>query len=29
MESQYSPEEMEKKFNEWENLLRKLFIRKR
>ena len=29
MESQYSPEEMEKKFNEWEALLRKLFIRKR
>jgi iron(III) transport system substrate-binding protein len=29
MESQYSPEEMEKKFNEWEALLRKFFIRKR
>jgi iron(III) transport system substrate-binding protein len=29
MESQYSPDEMEKKFNEWEALLRRLFIRKR
>ena len=29
MESKYSPEELEKKFNEWEALMRKLFIRKR
>jgi iron(III) transport system substrate-binding protein len=29
MESKYSPEEMEKKFNEWEALMRKLFIRQR
>ena len=29
MERQYPPEELEKKFDEWENLLRKLFIRKR
>lgn len=29
MESKYTPEEFEKKFNEWEGLLRKLFIRKR
>ena len=29
MESKYSPEEFEKKFNEWEGLMRKLFIRKR
>lgn len=29
IESQYSPEEMEKKFDEWESLMRRLFIRKR
>ncbi|HEX9786538.1 MAG TPA: extracellular solute-binding protein, partial [Candidatus Binatia bacterium] len=29
MESKYTPEELEKKFNEWEGLMRKLFIRKR
>lgn len=29
LESQYSPEEYEKKFNEWEHLMRQLFIRKR
>lgn len=29
MESKYGPEELEKKFNEWEGLLRKLFIRQR
>ena len=29
MESKYSPEELEKKFNEWEALMRKLFIRQR
>jgi iron(III) transport system substrate-binding protein len=29
MESKYTPEEMEKKFEEWEGLMRKLFIRKR
>jgi iron(III) transport system substrate-binding protein len=29
MESKYAPEELEKKFNEWEGLMRKLFIRKR
>jgi iron(III) transport system substrate-binding protein len=29
MESKYSPEELEKKFNEWEGLMRKLFIRQR
>lgn len=29
IESQFSPEEMEKKFDEWESLMRKLFIRKR
>jgi iron(III) transport system substrate-binding protein len=29
MESKYTPEEMEKKFGEWEGLMRKLFIRKR
>jgi iron(III) transport system substrate-binding protein len=29
MESKYTPEELEKKFNEWEGLLRKLFMRKR
>jgi iron(III) transport system substrate-binding protein len=29
MESKYGPEEYEKKFNEWEALMRRLFIRKR
>ena len=29
IESKYTPEEFEKKFNEWEGLMRKLFIRKR
>jgi iron(III) transport system substrate-binding protein len=29
LESRYTPDEFEKKFNEWEALLRKLFIRKR
>lgn len=29
MESKYTPEELEKKFNEWEGLMRKLFIRQR
>lgn len=29
LESKYTPEEFEKKFNEWEGLMRKLFIRKR
>jgi iron(III) transport system substrate-binding protein len=29
LESKYPPEEYEKKFNEWENLMRRLFIRKR
>jgi iron(III) transport system substrate-binding protein len=29
IESKYTPEEFEKKFNEWENLMRRLFIRKR
>lgn len=29
MESKYGPEELEKKFTEWEGLLRKLFIRQR
>ena len=29
MESRYAPEEYEKKFNEWEALMRRLFIRKR
>jgi hypothetical protein len=29
MESKYTPEELESKFNEWEGLLRKLFMRKR
>ncbi len=29
MESKYTPEEYEKKFNEWEALMRRLFIRKR
>jgi ABC-type Fe3+ transport system substrate-binding protein len=29
IESKYSPEEFEKKFEEWEGLMRKLFIRKR
>ena len=29
MESQYTPEELEEKFAEWEGLLRKLFMRKR
>ena len=29
MESKYGPEELEKKFNEWEALMRKLFIRQR
>lgn len=29
MESKYTPEELEKKFNEWEALMRKLFIRQR
>jgi iron(III) transport system substrate-binding protein len=29
MESKYTPEELENKFNEWEGLLRKLFMRKR
>lgn len=28
LESKYTPEQFEKKFNEWENLLRELFIRK-
>jgi len=28
-ESRYPPEELEKKFNEWEGLMRKLFIRQR
>jgi iron(III) transport system substrate-binding protein len=29
LESKYTPEEFEKKMNEWESLMRKLFIRKR
>jgi iron(III) transport system substrate-binding protein len=29
LESKYSPEEFEKKINEWETLMRRLFIRKR
>jgi iron(III) transport system substrate-binding protein len=29
LESQYTPEEFEKKMNEWEGLMRKLFIRRR
>jgi hypothetical protein len=29
MESKYGPEELEKKFDEWEGLMRKLFIRQR
>ena len=29
MESKYGPAQLEKKFNEWEGLLRKLFIRQR
>jgi iron(III) transport system substrate-binding protein len=29
MESKYTPEELEKKFAEWEGLMRKLFIRRR
>ena len=29
LESEYTPEEFEKKFNEWEGLMRKLFIQKR
>ena len=29
IESKYSPEEFEKKYNEWEGLLRRLFIQKR
>ncbi len=29
LESRYGPEELEKKFNEWEALMRKLFIRQR
>ncbi len=29
MENKYPPEELEKKFNEWEALMRKLFIRQR
>jgi iron(III) transport system substrate-binding protein len=29
LESKYTPEEFEKKFNEWEGLMRKLFIQKR
>ena len=29
MESKYPPEELEKKFNEWETLMRRLFIQKR
>jgi iron(III) transport system substrate-binding protein len=29
LESKYSPDEYEKKFDEWENLMRRLFIRKR
>lgn len=29
METKYPPEELEKKFNEWEGLMRKLFIRQR
>lgn len=29
IESKYTPEELEKKFNEWEGLMRKLFILKR
>jgi iron(III) transport system substrate-binding protein len=29
LESKYTPDEFEKKFNEWEGLLRRLFIRKR
>lgn len=29
MESKYTPEEIEVKFNEWEGLMRKLFIRRR
>jgi iron(III) transport system substrate-binding protein len=29
LESKYTPEEFEKKINEWETLMRKLFIRKR
>jgi iron(III) transport system substrate-binding protein len=29
LETKYSPEELEKKFNEWEGLMRKLFIRQR
>ena len=29
LDRQYTPEEFEKKFNEWENLMRRLFIQKR
>ena len=29
IESKYTPEEFDKKFNEWENLMRRLFIQKR
>src|SRR5262249_17989297 len=29
LDEKYSPEELEAKFNQWENLLRQLFIRKR
>ena len=29
IESKYSPEEFEKKYNEWEGLMRRLFIQKR
>jgi hypothetical protein len=29
IESKYTPEEFEKKIDEWEALMRKLFIRKR
>ena len=29
MESKYGPAQLEKKFNEWEGLMRKLFIRQR
>ena len=29
IESKYTPEEFEKKIDEWETLMRKLFIRKR
>ena len=29
LETQYSPEEMDKKFSEWQELMRQLFVRKR